>query len=174
MRQVVSSINFLSIHFIRLCVVVWVWSVRWRFCGAPLCALVVWLGLRVVLFVACRRRRLCSRLGGLPAVPLWRLRCAPGGGGLVGLCAGGPLMCSARCARVRCPSCPPGRGGLHRLDLDCWYAPCGCGASVLALVLDSGAQRPWLWCDWCGSCTSAPGRRRWQRERQQATQVSLF
>lgn len=93
-------------------------------------------------------------------------------------------QCSECCAVIRCPSCPPpaaGVGGLHliRLRVVIYSCPCpDCGE--WALVLDSGAQKPYCHCLWCNRCQPAPARRAWRKGRPNDqirvvdVQLSLF
>lgn len=76
--------------------------------------------------------------------------------------------CTGRCPDLRCPHCPapgtpptPTAPILRRLQAPLFSCPCrNCGAA--ALVLASGADRPYAYCATCRSCAAAPARSRWR------------
>ena len=92
--------------------------------------------------------------------------------------------CTGRCPDLRCPHCVPGVPPtptapiIRQLQMAIWSCPCrSCDAA--ALVLASGADRPYYYCAVCRSCAAAPARSRWRAGKPSAppppeTQLTLF
>lgn len=91
------------------------------------------------------------------------------------------MSCTARCQLIRCPACPPGPTPaiFTRLTIVPHACPCkSCGA--WALILDSGADKPFYLCYVCDTCAPAPAPSHWRAGRPTAlnraahAQLALF
>lgn len=132
-------------------------------------------------FVLCSSRCCSWPLGGFGAVPVG-CPCSAWRSTPVRWCLV-RLMCGPHCTSVRCPSCPPASGPVHFVRLSAVVRSCLCpGCQSWALVLESGAERPFCLCVVCGACLPAPASSSWRsgspatlnRPTPGATQLSLF